>query len=86
MFSCWRREPERPNYGKIIAITVAVVAAASATALVVYKLFNKYFKLVDSDSEDFIEDGCDDCDVCIESEADHAEEADADESTGDDAE
>lgn len=83
MFRCWRREPERPNYGKIIAITVAVVVAVGAIAMVVYKLFNKYFKLIDGDCEDFLEEGCADCDVCIESEVDHAEEADADESTGD---
>ena len=75
MFRCWRREPERPNYAKIFAITVSVVAAASAVALVIYKLFNKYFKLVDNDTDDFIDDGCDDCDVCIEAAADSDEQA-----------
>lgn len=32
---------KRTNYGKIIAITLAVVAAFTAIALVVYKLFVK---------------------------------------------
>ena len=38
MFRCWRREPERPNYAKIFAITVSVVAAASAVASVAVKI------------------------------------------------
>ena len=32
---------KRTNYGKIIAITLAVIAAFTAIALVVYKLFVK---------------------------------------------
>lgn len=74
MFNCWRREPEKPNYAKIFAITVAVVAAASAIALIIFKLFNKYFSLTDTECEDFLEDGCDDCDVCVEDDDDCAEE------------
>lgn len=66
MINCWRRKPERPNYAKIFAITVAVVAAASAIALVIFKLFNKYFILCDCECEDFLEEGCEDCDVCFE--------------------
>ena len=68
MFNWFRREPERPNYGKIIAITLATVAAAAAIALVVYKLFTKYCHLAECDCEDFIDDGCEDCDICIEDE------------------
>lgn len=66
MFNCWRRKPEKPNYAKIIAITVAVVAAVSAIAFVLFKLFNKYFSLRDCECEDFLDDGCEDCDVCFE--------------------
>ncbi len=74
MMSHWRKEPKKTNYFKIFAITIAVIAAASAIALVIYKLFNKYFSLCDDECEDFLDDGCDDCDVCFEDEADKAEE------------
>ena len=33
---------KKTNYGKIVAITIACVAAASAIAFVVYKLVQKY--------------------------------------------
>lgn len=74
MFHCCRRKHEKPNYAKIIAITVAVVAAASAIAFVIFKLFNKYFSLKECECEDFLEDGCEDCEVCFEEDA---EEKDA---------
>ena len=74
MFRCFRREPERPNYAQIFAITATIVAAAGITAMVVYKLFNKYFKICDCECEDFLEEGCADCDVCFEDEADCATE------------
>lgn len=45
---------KRTNYGKIIAITIAVVAAFTAMAYVVYKLFVKDLKKAS------IEDECDD--------------------------
>lgn len=81
MFRLFRREPEKPNYAKIFAITVAVVAAASAVALVIFKLFNKYCS-IGAECEGFLEDDCDDCDcdcceVSVEDE-DDAGEAEAD--------
>jgi len=42
-------------------------------AYAVYRLFGKYFKLEEKECEDFIEDGCEDCDVCFEDEADNTE-------------
>ncbi len=65
----FRRKADKPNYFKIFAITVAVIAIASAVALVIYKLFNKYFSLGTDECEDFLDDGCDDCDVCFEDDA-----------------
>ncbi len=53
------------NYGKIIAITLAVVAAASAIAFVVYKLIKKYTEDLVYDCDDLL-DECDECDVVIE--------------------
>ena len=49
---------KKTNYGKIIAISVAAVAVASAIAFVIYKLIKKY-------SDDLL-DECDDCDLLIE--------------------
>ncbi|HHT54641.1 MAG TPA: hypothetical protein GX011_06930 [Clostridiales bacterium] len=68
-----RRKPKEPNYTKIVLITLAAIAAAGAVAYAVYKLFGKYFKLEEKECEDFIEDGCEDCDVCYEDEADNTE-------------
>ncbi len=69
MFNWFRREPERPNYGKIVAITLSIIAASAAIALIAYKLFTKYFHLVECDCEDFLDDECEDCDICIEDES-----------------
>ena len=56
---------KKTNYGKIIAITVAAVAAASAIAFVVYKLVKKYTEDLVYDCDDLLE-GCNHCDVAIE--------------------
>jgi hypothetical protein len=56
---------KKTNYGKIIAISVAVVAAASAIAFVIYKLVKKYTSDLVLDCDDFL-DECDDCDLAIE--------------------
>ena len=53
------------NYGKIIAISVAAVAAASAVAFVVYKLIKKYTEDLVYDCDDLL-DECEDCDIAIE--------------------
>jgi hypothetical protein len=66
------------NYGKIIAISLAAVAAASAIAFVVYKLVKKYKE--ETIYDDLLEDcECDyDCDCecdcdCIENAEDGVE-------------
>ena len=58
-------QKKKTNYGKIFAITVAVVAAASAIAYVIYKLVKKYTSELILDCDDFL-DECDDCDLAIE--------------------
>lgn len=73
---------KKTNYGKIIAITIAVVAAFTAIALVIYKLFvkdlAKCYCCEDGCDEDFLEETDADCECeCIECEApaEEAEEA-----------
>ena len=63
---------KKTNYGKIIAISVAAVAAASAVAFVIYKLVKKYKE--EEIYDDLLED-CDcDCD-CEFADIEDAEEA-----------
>ena len=64
-------QKKKTNYGKIVAITVAVVAAASAIAFVVYKLIKKYTADLVLDCDDFL-DECDECEFAV----DEAEECD----------
>ncbi len=66
---------KKTNYGKIIAITLAVVAAASAIAFVVYKLIKKYTEDLVYDCDDLL-DECDDCDLAIV-DAEEADEVEA---------
>lgn len=49
-------EENKTNYGKIIAITVAVISAASAIAYVIYRLCRSFFTFCDSYREDEIDD------------------------------
>lgn len=66
---------KKTNYGKIVAITVACVAAASAIAFVVYKLIQKYRE--DAIYEDLLDD-CDcDCECDFDEEDEVIEAADA---------
>ena len=58
-------QKKKTNYGKIIAITVAVVAAASAIAFVVYKLIKKYTSDLVLDCDEFL-DECDECDLMLD--------------------
>ena len=60
---CFRKKST--NYGKIIAVTLAVIAAASAIAFVVYKLIKKYTEDLIYDCDDLL-DECDDGDIAIE--------------------
>ena len=72
----WWFRKKKTNYGKIIAITIAVVAAASAIAFVIYKLVKKYTSEIAVDCDDYLDecDGCDlaidcnDCEECIDRE------------------
>ena len=70
MFNMFKKKST--NYGKIIAITLAVVAAAGAIAFIVYKFIKKYTEELVYDCDDLL-DECDDCELVIEDEA--AEEA-----------
>ena len=84
-------EEKKTNYGKIIAITMAVIAAASAIAYVIYRLCRNFFTFCDSYREDEIEDTDFDFDEIDEEELDDnfiivdddetAEEAPAEETT-----
>ena len=69
---------KKTNYGKIIAVTVAVVAAASAIAFVIYKLIKKYTSDLILDCDDFL-DECDECDLVLDDadECEVCEEAEA---------
>ncbi len=68
---------KKTNYGKIVAISVAAVAVASAIAFVVYKLIRKYTEDLVYDCDDLL-DECDECDVVIEDEdVEEIAEADA---------
>ena len=49
-------QEKNTNYGKIIAITLAVISAGSALAYVIYRLCRNFFKFCDSYREDEIED------------------------------
>ena len=71
-------QKKKTNYGKIIAITVAVVAAASAIAFVIYKLIKKYTSDLILDCDDFL-DECDECDLVLDDadECEVCEEAEA---------
>ena len=54
------------NYGKIVAITVACVAAASAIAFVIYKLVKKYTEDLVCDCDDLLDDECCDCELVLD--------------------
>lgn len=66
---------KKTNYGKIIAISVAVVAAASAIAYVVYKLIKKYQEDDLYDCDDLLEDCdcCEDCELVLDDADEEAE-------------
>lgn len=68
---------KKTNYGKIVAITLAVVAGAAAIAFVIYKLVKKYTEDLVYDCDDLL-DECDDCDLAIE-DAEEEKEPEAEE-------
>ena len=66
---------KKTNYGKIVAISIAAVAVASAVAYVVYRLVKKYTDDLVCDCDDLLEE-CE-CEACAEEcelAADEAEE------------
>ena len=63
---------KKTNYGKIIAISIAVVAVVGIIAFIIYKLVKKYSEDLVYDCDDLL-DECDDCDLVI----DDADDADA---------
>ncbi|MBQ8357298.1 MAG: hypothetical protein IJX39_05755 [Clostridia bacterium] len=69
-------EEKKTNYGKIVAITIAVISAASAIAYVVYRLCRNFFTFCDSYREDEIEDTDFDFDEIDEDEVDDLEAVD----------
>ena len=65
------------NYGKIVAVSIAVAAVASAVAFVVYKLIKKYTEDLEYDCDDLLEDENNEGDVAIEDAAEATEATDA---------
>ena len=65
MFKIFKKK--NTNYGKIIAITAAVVVAAGAIEFIIYKLIKKYTQDLVYDCDDLL-DECDDCDLVIDDE------------------
>ena len=61
-------EENKTNYGKIIAVTVAVISAASAIAYVIYRLCRSFFTFCDSYREDELADADFDFDEIDEGE------------------
>ena len=73
----FKKEQKKTNYGKIIAITLAVVGGVCAVAFVVYKLFQKFFSCCECDCGDELLDECEcDCDdFCDDEEEEKESEA-----------
>ena len=65
------------NYGKIVAVPIAVAAVASAVVFVVYKLIKKYTEDLVYDCDDLLEDENNEGDVAIEDAAEATEATDA---------
>ena len=61
---------KKTNYGKIIAITIAVISAASAIAYVIYRLARNFFAFCDTYYEDELDDADFDIDDVLDEEED----------------
>ena len=68
---------KKTNYGKIVAISVAAVAVASAVAYVIYKLIKKYTEELVCDCDDLLDECCCDCELDEACEAEAEVVADA---------
>ena len=70
------RKKKETNYGKIVAITLSVVAGVAAVAYILFKLYEKYVacKALAAD-DDFCDEYCCcgdddvDCEICNDEEA-----------------
>ena len=71
-------QKKKTNYGKIVAISVAAVAVASAIAFVVYKLIKKYTEDLVCDCDDLLDDECCDCELELEEACEEEAEVAAD--------
>lgn len=69
---------KKTNYGKIIAITLAIIAACSAVALVIYKLFVKDLAkcyCCNEDNDELLdEDTSNECECITDEEPEVSEE------------
>ena len=61
---------KKTNYGKIIAITLAVISAASAIAYVIYRLARNFFTFCDSYYEEELDSAELDLDDLLDEEED----------------
>ncbi len=68
-------EEKKTNYGKIIVITLAVIAGACAIAYAVMKLYRKFFVVEDADEDELFFDEEDFLDGEIEIDTDEIEAA-----------
>jgi cytochrome c oxidase assembly protein Cox11 len=68
-------EEKKTNYGKIIVITLAVIAGACAIAYAVMKLYRKFFVVKDADEDELFFDEEDFLDGEIEIDTDEIEAA-----------
>lgn len=80
----FEKKNERTNYGKIIAITLAVVAGACAVIWFAIKLYRKYCLLECDDYDELDEltgdglfDECTECEVVVDGEDAEIETEDA---------
>ena len=63
MFGIFRRK--KPDYTKIVIISIAVAAAVALLAFIIYKIVKKYREDLVYDCDDLL-DECDDCDLVID--------------------
>ena len=67
-------QKKKTNYGKIVAISVAAFAVASAIAFVVYKLVQKYTEELVCDCDELLDGECC-CDCELEEACECEDEA-----------
>ena len=68
---------KKTNYGKIVAISIAAAAVASAVAYVVYRLIKKYTEELVCDCDDLLDECCD-CELELDEACDCEAEVVAD--------